>query len=90
MIVTDLTTPFLGKLGAEKFDMLSAVNALLISEMLYSPVLKCLDIGGLYKKHYLAPRAKSQESMYEHFGGGYYSMADRFTVSSDEFKSLWQ
>ncbi|KAL7465620.1 hypothetical protein ACHAXS_005929, partial [Conticribra weissflogii] len=79
VVVTDLTTPFLAKLGIETFDMMNAVNALLISEMIYSPILKVLDIGGIIQRHYLAPRAKSQELLHENFRGGYYSMAERYT-----------
>jgi len=79
VVVTDLTTPFLAKLGVETFDMMNSVNALLISEMVYSPILKFLDIGGIIQRHYHAPRAKTQELMHDNFHGGYYSMAERYT-----------
>ena len=48
--------------------------------MLLSPLLRYLDIFEILNRHYFAPRATTQEDLYSCFTGGWYNLAERFTV----------
>jgi hypothetical protein len=60
--------------------MINTINALLLSEMVVSPLLRYFDIFEIMSRHYYAPRAKTQEEMFSCFSGGWYNLAERFTV----------
>ena len=60
--------------------MINTVNALILSEMFLSPLLRYLDVPSFVNRHYFAPRAKTQEDMYNCFMGGFYNLGERFTV----------
>eukprot|EP01082_Thalassiosira_pseudonana_P015471 g13944.t1.1.5e17418c g13944 g13944.t1 contig9:789813-792639(-) len=78
-IITRFITPFLSTLGEESIDMINTINALLLSEMVVSPLLRYFDIFEIMSRHYYAPRAKTQEEMFSCFSGGWYNLAERFT-----------
>eukprot|EP00804_Cyclotella_cryptica_P013338 CCRYP_005119-RB/>CCRYP_005119-RB protein AED:0.07 eAED:0.07 QI:209/1/1/1/0.77/0.7/10/1560/999 len=78
-IITRLITPFVATLGVDKIDMINTINALIISEMLLSPLLRYLDIFEILNRHYFAPRATTHEDLYSCFTGGWYNLAERFT-----------
>jgi len=59
--------------------LLNSVNVILLSELIFVPLFRYLDIFGNLKKHYLAPRAQTQEEMNLHFIGGDYNLAERYT-----------
>jgi len=79
VIITWVITPFLVTLGAESIDLISTVNALMLSEMLLSPFLRVFDVFSFLDRHYFAPRAKTEEKMLSCFKGGWYNLSERFT-----------
>ena len=79
VIVTRLITPFLVTLGENKIDLINTVNTLMFSEMIIAPLLRYFDPMPLFARHFLAPRAKTEEEMLSYFKGGWYSLAERFT-----------
>jgi len=78
-IITTWITPFLAVLGEKNIDMINTVNALILSEMFLSPLLRYFDLFSFLDRHYFAPRAKTQEEMFGCFSGGWYNLAERFT-----------
>ncbi|KAL7535279.1 hypothetical protein ACHAXR_006394 [Thalassiosira sp. AJA248-18] len=78
-IITRLITPFLVTLGNKSWDLINTVNALMISEMVFAPLLRYLDFAQIISRHYFAPRAKTEEELFSCFRGGYYNLAERFT-----------
>ena len=69
-VITRMITPLLATIGKEKIDLINTVSALMISEMLISPLLRYLDFGSMIARHYLAPRAKTEEELLNCFNGG--------------------
>ncbi|KAL9178347.1 hypothetical protein ACHAXT_001775 [Thalassiosira profunda] len=65
--------------AVERIDLINTVNALMISEMIVSPLLRYLDPMTILSRHFLAPRAKTEEALLDCFQGGYYNLAERFT-----------
>mmetsp|Transcript_5812 Transcript_5812/g.13266 ORF Transcript_5812/g.13266 Transcript_5812/m.13266 type:complete len:1004 (-) Transcript_5812:1353-4364(-) len=78
-IITRLITPFLVTLGENKIDLINTVNALMISEMIMAPLLRYFDVMTILKRHYFAPRAKSEEELFSCFSGGWYNLGERYT-----------
>lgn len=50
-------------------------------ETIVTPLLKYFDVFQIMDRHYFAPRAKTLEELYSCFTGGWYNLAERFTVS---------
>lgn len=50
-----------------------------VAEIITSNVIQLLDLSGNFKRHYLAPRAESQEKMNGYMMGGEYFIAERYT-----------
>ena len=63
-------------------DLLKSVSGIFVSEIIFTPIICLLDIGGTLSKHYFAPRAKTQQQMYLCFKGTPYNLAEKYTVSS--------
>lgn len=79
VIVTRLITPFLVTIGENKIDLINTVNALMISEMIVSPLLRYFDVMTILNRHYFAPRAKTEEELFSCFSGGWYNLGERYT-----------
>ena len=71
------TTRYLSK-GPK--DLIPSISSLLLVEVYLSPVLRVGDIIGNFRKHILAPRARTQEAMNSHFLGTPYNLGERYTV----------
>lgn len=56
-----------------------AAYNLICAEMFSNAVIKMCDFGGLYRKHFLAPRAYDQEEMNACFVGTRCDLAERYT-----------
>jgi len=78
-IATKFITPFNSTLGAEKDDLLVAINGILWSEFWLVPLLSVSDIMGNLSKHFFAPRAKVEFQMFLCFTGTNYNLADKYT-----------
>ena len=72
-------TPWTNTLSDGTQDVLPQINAVLWSELWISPLLRLADIRSNFRKHILAPRARTQELMNLHFQGTAYSLAERYT-----------
>ena len=59
--------------------LLPTVATIFVAEMFTSPLLRILDVGGQFKKHFQAPRAVSQDEMNLYFKGTEWSLAERYT-----------
>jgi len=78
-VIINIVTPFTSTIGPDKRELLRTVHALMISELCVTSVLRLLDITGLFKKHILAPRARTQDAMNLNFSGTQYNLAERYT-----------
>ena len=79
VIVTWLITPLLVTLGENSMDLISTINATMLSEMLVAPMLRYVDVVSFLDRHVFAPRAKTEEQMLSRFRGGWYNLSERFT-----------
>ncbi len=79
VIVTWLITPLLVTLGENSMDLISTINATMLSEMIVAPMLRYFDVATFLDRHYFAPRAKTEEQMLSRFRGGWYNLSERFT-----------
>lgn len=61
VILTKMITPFTRTIGPGPRDVLPTINGILWSELFVAPFLRILDAMGAFKKHFLAPRARTQE-----------------------------
>lgn len=80
-LCNQIITPFTSTLGDDKRDLLPSIYAILLSDVWLTPLLRLVDIVGNFKKHVLAPRAKTQEEMNLSFQGTFYNLGERYTVS---------
>lgn len=82
----NLVTPFASTLGSGTDDLVDGVKDIFVAEIVTSSLIKFIDPVGLFKRHYLAPRAKSQEEMNSYMRGEVWYLAERFTnMSKREF-----
>ena len=81
-IIVTLVTPFPSTLGSGTDDLIDGVKDIFVAEIIFSGVIKFVDPSGLFHRHYLAPRAQSQEEMNSHMQGEVWYLAERFTNMS--------
>jgi len=74
-----IITPTPSIIAADNDDLIPTVASILFLETI-TQFLRLLDIGGNIKKHYTAPRARSQEEINSYFQGTPYNLAERYTV----------
>jgi len=72
-------TPFTDILSTGKEGIIPQVCALFISDMTLTNLVQLLDPVGHLKRHFLAPRAKTQDAMNILFQGTEYELAERYT-----------
>jgi len=78
-IVNIIITPFTSTTKNGAVFLLSALRATFIFELVTTPVLQLLDIGGNVKRHILGPRAVDQRRMDLKFLGNSYTLGERYT-----------
>jgi len=71
--------PFTDTISFGKNGLITRVYLQYFSDITLSNVLQLLDIGGNLKRHFLAPRAKTQDAMNILFQGTEYELAERYT-----------
>jgi len=87
-IVTTIASDFTETL--EKDGLIPGVFSIFIAEILTTNVIQLLDIGGNIKRHFVAPRAQTQEQMNNCMMGVDYYIAERYTnVTKILFLALW-
>jgi hypothetical protein len=72
-------TPFTATLGVSKTDLLPTIQAVLFSDVFFTPIMRLGDMVGNLKKHVLGPRARNQEEMNLSFQGTFYNLGERYT-----------
>lgn len=60
-------------------DLLYLISSILFFELLFTPAILLIDPLSFVKKHYLAPRAITQEQMNANFSGTIYTLSERYT-----------
>jgi len=78
-IVTHLIQPHTSKIGAGEDHLLQGVYAIFLSEIVIVTSLQLVDIIQNLKRHFFAPRAKTQEDMYLYMRGNEVDLADQYT-----------
>ncbi|KAL9181404.1 hypothetical protein ACHAXT_010209 [Thalassiosira profunda] len=78
-IVITIITPFTSTISYGPQHLLFGIFTIFIGDLIVSNGLQLLDIPGNFKRHFLAPRARSQERMNLLMGGTEYTVAERYT-----------
>mmetsp|Transcript_29806 Transcript_29806/g.49189 ORF Transcript_29806/g.49189 Transcript_29806/m.49189 type:complete len:964 (-) Transcript_29806:41-2932(-) len=78
-ILTKVITPFTSTISGDIRDVIPTINAILWSELWLAPFLRLFDPVGNLGKHFVAPRARTQESMNNWFHGTVYNLGERYT-----------
>lgn len=76
-VVITIITPFTASLTSGA--LVNQIYALYFAEILTTNALQLLDIVGNIKRHFLAPRAATQDSMNLNFSGTDFELAERYT-----------
>ncbi|KAL3776039.1 hypothetical protein HJC23_009665 [Cyclotella cryptica] len=89
-IIVTLVTPFPSTIGSRADDLIDGIRDIFVAEIVASNLIKLVDPKGFIKRHYLAPRAQSQEEMNSHMRGDEWYLAERFTnMTKLVFLTLW-
>lgn len=75
-----MATPFTTNLSDGAFDLLPYMVTIFCVELIWGPAFALTDVIGNFKRHYLAPREKSQDAVNAHFRGNQWDVAERYTV----------
>lgn len=76
--VLTMITPFTATLADDEHDgIIYKVYLLFWSEIVTTTILQLADISGHINRHFLAPRAKTQDAMNLQFQGAFWSLAER-------------
>lgn len=87
-VVITIITPFTASLTDG--DLINQIQALFIAEIVTTNAIQLLDIGGHFKRHYLAPRSKTQDAMNLNMQGEEIELAERYTnMTKILFLALW-
>ncbi len=82
-----LVTNFAGTISVESgkeegTSLLFSVYSVIFAELLTIPIIKLCDPMGNWRKHFKAPRARSQEEMNACMRGAKFELAERYTDST--------
>ena len=80
-VLSSITNPFTSTLdNKEESDsgLLTSVYGLFFSQLLITPALQLIDIGGNLARHVFAPRAKTQLEMNMNMKGSVVTLAERY------------
>jgi hypothetical protein len=78
-IVITIITPFTSTITKGPDHLLQSIWLIFFTDLVTSNVLQIGDPVSNFKRHVLAPRAKSQESMNQYMSGTEYTIAERYT-----------
>ncbi|GKY91514.1 hypothetical protein MPSEU_000123600 [Mayamaea pseudoterrestris] len=88
-IVLTIITPFTHTISNRE-GLINKVYALFYAEIVTTNVILLADPMGHIKRHYFAPRAKSQDAMNTNFSGTEMELAERYTnMTKILFLALW-
>lgn len=80
VVLVFMATPFTTNLSDGAFDLLPYMVTIFCVELIWGPAFALTDVIGNFKRHYLAPREKSQDAVNAHFRGNQWDVAERYTV----------
>jgi len=87
-IVITLITPFTNTLDPE--GLISQIATIFLAEIVTVNVIQLLDVWGHIQRHFLAPRAKTQDAMNQWFKGYDVELAERYTnITKIMFLAFW-
>jgi hypothetical protein len=90
ILINWFITPFTSSIMDGPSNLLGSVYTIFFAEIVTSNVLQLLDISENFKRHFLAPRAKTQEKMNLHMRGAEIFIAERYTnMVKLLFLALW-
>ena len=78
-IVITIITPFTSTLTNGPAHLIQSIYVIFFSDLVTTNVIQLLDPVSNFKRHFLAPRASSQERMNLLMGGTEYTVAERYT-----------
>jgi len=78
-IVITIITPFTSTITNGNEHLLKTIYVIFFADLVTTNVSQLLDPVGNFKRHFLAPRARSQERMNLLMGGTEYTIAERYT-----------
>ena len=78
-IIITLIVPFTYTLGDRSGDLIGSIFAIFYYDLILSNVVQLLDPLGNFQRHFLAPRATSQDRMNVLMCGTEYFIAERYT-----------
>lgn len=78
-IVITIITPFTSTLTNGPAHLIESIYVIFFADLVTANVFQLLDPVGNFKRHFLAPRASSQERMNLLMGGTEYTVAERYT-----------
>eukprot|EP00546_Thalassionema_frauenfeldii_P014586 CAMPEP_0178929534 /NCGR_PEP_ID=MMETSP0786-20121207/20660_1 /TAXON_ID=186022 /ORGANISM="Thalassionema frauenfeldii, Strain CCMP 1798" /LENGTH=762 /DNA_ID=CAMNT_0020605815 /DNA_START=863 /DNA_END=3151 /DNA_ORIENTATION=- len=89
-IIVYWITPFTSTLSSGSDNILDGVFEIFLAEIIYCNLFKLLDPMGIVNRHYLAPRALSQEEMNSYMRGEEWHLAERYTsMTKLVFFTFW-
>lgn len=74
--------PFTDTLSSDDGALISGISKIFIAEIITTNVIQLGDPYGNWSRHYLAPRASSQQKTDLCFVGTEFYLSERYTVSS--------
>eukprot|EP00977_Amphora_coffeiformis_P013122 scaffold3376_cov151-Amphora_coffeaeformis.AAC.2 len=80
-IVITLITPFTATLSAGGDGLITKIYAIFFAELVTTNAIQLADPVGHIQRHYLAPRAHSQDAMNLNMSGQEFELAERYTNS---------
>mmetsp|Transcript_7835 Transcript_7835/g.11793 ORF Transcript_7835/g.11793 Transcript_7835/m.11793 type:complete len:1121 (+) Transcript_7835:93-3455(+) len=90
VVVILIITPFTSTTLGNNDDLLAGVYNIFFAEIVTVNVLQLLDIGENFKRHILAPRAKTQDAMNLNMRGTETFLAERYTnMTKLVFLAIW-
>jgi hypothetical protein len=88
-IVLTIITPFTSTISNHD-GLINKVYALFFAEIITTNAIQLADPVGHFKRHYLAPRAQSQDAMNLNFSGTPMELAERYTnMTKILFLTFW-
>lgn len=78
-IVITIITPFTSTITNGSEHLLQSIYVIFFADLVTTNVLQLLDPASNFKRHFLAPRAASQDRMNLLMGGTEYTVAERYT-----------
>ena len=89
-IVITIITPFTATLSTGEDGLITKIYAIFFAELVTTNAIQLADPGGHFQRHYLAPRAHSQDAMNLNMSGQEFELAERYTnMTKILFLALW-